>query len=301
MSEQSPSIPFTKMHGAGNDFVVLDGILHSLPRDLAAFARRTGDRRRSIGFDQLLVVRPGGAADFRMEIFNPDGSQVEMCANGIRAFFKYVRDHGHSEADEIGVETLSGIVRPRWEGHDRIRVDMGQPVLAPAKIPTTLGEGEGPVLEATLEVPAELSPDGSGRVSLCSVSMGNPHAIVEVPDVDRAPVATLGPHIEHHPAFPNRVNVEFIRVVARDHIRQRTWERGTGETLACGSGACAVAVSAILRGVADPRIRVELRGGDLEIDWGGGDAPVFMTGPAAEVFSGRLPLHADEALEDRDV
>jgi diaminopimelate epimerase len=289
------------MHGAGNDFVVLDGIRNALPRDLAAFARRTGDRRRSIGFDQLLVVRPGTAADFRMEIFNPDGSQVEMCGNGIRAFFKYVRDHGHCEADEIGVETLSGIVRPRWAGEDRVRVDMARPVLAPAKIPTTLGAGEGPVLDAVLEVPAELSPDGSGRVAVCSLSMGNPHAILEVPDVELAPVESLGPHIEHHPAFPNRVNVEFIAVVAPNHIRQRTWERGTGETLACGSGACAVAVSAILRGAARSPLRVELRGGDLEIEWGGVGSHVFMTGPAAEVFSGRIELRVDEELEDRDV
>ena len=301
MSQPTPSIPFTKMHGAGNDFVVLDALTGPLPRDMAAFARRMGDRRLGIGFDQLLVVRPSANADFRMEIFNPDGSQVEMCANGIRAFFKYVRDHGHSDAEEIGVETLSGVVRPRWAGEDRVRVDMAHPVLAPAKIPTTLGSGEGPVLDVDLEVPAELSPDGSGRVTLSSVSMGNPHAVVEVDDVDTAPVETLGPHLENHPAFPNRVNVEFITVLGRGHIRQRTWERGTGETLACGSGACAVAVSSMLRGVVDAQVRIELRGGDLEIEWDGSDAHVFMTGPAAEVFSGEIPLLADEEWETSDV
>lgn len=301
MSEQAAFIPFTKMHGAGNDYVVLDGIRDALPRDLAAFAVRTGDRHLGVGFDQMLVVRQSSAADFRMEIFNPDGSQVEMCANGIRAFFKYVRDHGHCDADEIGVETLSGIVRPAWAGQDQVRVDMAHPVLAPAKIPTTLGEGEGPVLDAVLEVPAELSPDGSDRVRLSSISMGNPHAVLEVENVDDAPVEALGSFIENHPAFPNRVNVEFITVVSPNHIRQRTWERGTGETLACGSGACAVAVSAILRGVARSPLRIELRGGDLEIEWAGTGSHVFMTGPAAEVFEGRIELCGDEELEVRDV
>ncbi len=297
MSHRPNHIPFTKMHGAGNDFVVLDGIRDILPQDLAGFARRVGDRNLGVGFDQLLVVRAGSEADFRMEIFNPDGSQVEMCANGIRAFFKYVRDHGHCTADEIGVETLSGVVRPRWAGDDRVRVDMAHPVLAPAKIPTTLGAGEGPVLDVELEVPEALSPDGSGRLILSAISMGNPHAIVEVADVDLAPVASLGRHIENHPAFPNRVNVEFISVLSRDHIRQRTWERGTGETLACGSGACAVAASAMLRGAVDRRVRIELRGGDLEIEWASDDAHIFMTGPAAEVFSGQIPLVGDEELE----
>jgi diaminopimelate epimerase len=297
MSQRPDRIPFAKMHGAGNDFVVLDGLRGPLPRDLAAFARRVGDRNRGVGFDQMLVVRAGTEADFRMEIFNPDGSQVEMCANGIRAFFKYLRDHGHSSAEEITVETLSGIVRPRWAGDDRVRVDMAQPVLAPAKIPTTLGAGEGPVLDAVIDVPPELSLDGSGRVTLCAISMGNPHAIVEVPDVDLAPVETLGPHIENHPAFPNRVNVEFITVFSPHQIRQRTWERGTGETLACGSGACAVAASAMLRGVVEARVRIELRGGDLEIEWQGGDSPIFMTGPATAVFEGTLPLLENEELE----
>ncbi len=297
MNPRPDRIPFAKMHGAGNDFVVLDGLRGPLPGDLAAFARRVGDRNLGVGFDQMLVVRAGTDADFRMEIFNPDGSQVEMCANGIRAFFKYLRDHGHSSAEEIAVETLSGIVRPRWAGNDRVRVDMAQPVLAPAKIPTTLGVGEGPVLDAVIDVPPELSLDGSGRVTLCAISMGNPHAIVEVPDVDLAPVETLGPHLENHPAFPNRVNVEFITVLSPHHIRQRTWERGTGETLACGSGACAVAVSAMLRGVVEARARIELRGGDLEIEWQGGDSPIFMTGPAATVFEGTLPLLENEELE----
>jgi len=233
-----------------------------------------------------------------MEIFNADGSQVEMCANGIRAFYKFLRDRQHTTASEIGVETLSGVVRPRWVGDDRVRVDMARPILAPAKIPTTLGSAEGPVLEVPLEVPAELSPDGSGRILLSAVSMGNPHAILEVTDVETAPVAELGAYLETHPAFPNRVNVEFIQLLSPARIRQRTWERGTGETLACGSGACAVAVSCMLRGVIERQTLIELRGGELSIEWADDAAHVFMTGPASEVFAGRIPLGESEELEE---
>ncbi len=290
MSDETTTLPFTKMHGAGNDFVVLDGIRDRLPGDLGALSQRISDRHFGIGADQVLVVRDSKAADFRMEIFNADGSQVEMCANGIRCFYKYLRDRGHTDADEIGVETLSGVVRPRWAGENLVSVDMGRPVLAPAKIPTTLGSGEGPVLDVELEVTL------AGRdesVTLSSVSMGNPHAVLVVDDVDAAPVHELGRAIEHHPAFPNRVNVEFIEILDRGHIRQRTWERGTGETLACGSGACAVAVSAMLRGAVDPEVEIALRGGVLRIAWEGGDSHVFMTGPAAETFTGRIPVEED--------
>ena len=275
-------LDFTKMHGAGNDFVVLDGVRGVLP-PLEPIAARLCDRHRGIGADQLLVVRPSQAADFRMEIWNADGSQVEMCANGIRCFFKYLRDRGHSRADEIGVETLSGVVRPRWAGPDRVRVDMGRPVLEPAKIPTTIAAGPGPVLDAPLEV------DGT-RLRVASVSMGNPHAVLFVDDPDAAPVARIGPLVENHPAFPNRVNVEFVTAVSRRRIRQRTWERGSGETLACGSGACAVAVVSMLRGLVDREVTIELRGGELEIAWADDEAHVFMTGPAAEVFTGSIEL-----------
>lgn len=275
-------LAFTKMHGAGNDFVVLDGVRDELP-DIEPLAARLLDRHFGIGGDQLLVVRESRAADFRMEIYNPDGSQVEMCANGIRAFYKYLRDRGHTDADEIGVETLSGVVRPRWAGENRVTVDMGLPVLEPAKIPTTLASGDGPVLDVPLEV------DGVPlRVS--AVSLGNPHAVIAVDDPDTAPVERLGPLIENHPLFPNRVNVEFIHAVDRSRIRQRTWERGTGETLACGSGACAVAVVSMLRGVVDRQVTVELRGGELRISWERDDAHVMMTGPAAEVFRGSFPV-----------
>jgi len=274
---------FTKMHGAGNDFVVLDGIGEELP-PLEPLARRLLDRRFGIGGDQLLVARPSAAADFRMEIYNPDGSRAEMCANGIRAFYLWLRDHGHTQRDEVGVETLAGVVRPRHAGPGLVAVDMGLPILAPEKIPTRLGAGsDGPVLDVPLEVDGE-------TFTVSSVSMGNPHCVLEVDDVDRAPVERVGPRIERHPAFPNRVNVEFVQVVARDRVRQRTWERGTGETLACGSGACAVAVASILRGRTDRELAVELRGGTLRLAWPADDAHVIMTGPAVEVFQGRIPL-----------
>jgi diaminopimelate epimerase len=283
MSNRNLQIPFTKMHGAGNDFVVLDAIRDPMPDDLCAFSQRISHRQFGIGADQILVVRASQDADFRMEIFNADGSQVEMCANGIRAFFKFLRDHGHTDADEVSVETLSGIVHPRWAGDDMIRVDMGLPVLIPAKIPTTLGRGDEPVLDVVLDVAGE-------SVTLSSASMGNPHAVVVVDDVDSAPVHELGSAIENHPVFPNRVNVEFIELIDRQHFRQRTWERGTGETLACGSGACAAAVVSMLRGVVDRKVVVELRGGELEIAWADDGSPVLMTGPAREVFSGTIPL-----------
>jgi diaminopimelate epimerase len=273
-------LEFTKMHGAGNDFVVLDGSTQSLPA-LEPLARRLADRHFGIGADQVLVVRESKTADFRMEIYNADGSQVEMCANGIRCFYKYLRDRGLTAADEISVETLSGLVYPRWCGDDRVTVDMGRPILAPAKIPTRLGSGDGPVIDAPLRVDGE-------SVCVSCVSMGNPHAIVYVDDVDAAPVDRLGPRIEHHPSFPNRVNVEFVEVRTPALVRQRTWERGTGETLACGSGACAVLVAGVLGGRCGRAVTVSLRGGDLEIQWESDAASVIMTGPAAEVFTGRL-------------
>jgi diaminopimelate epimerase len=273
------------MHGAGNDFVVLDGLRDALP-PLAPLAARLCDRHFGIGADQLLVVRPSQEADFRMEIWNADGSQVEMCANGIRCFYKYLRDAGHTQARELSVETLSGVVRPRWAGPDLVTVDMGRPILAPAKIPTRLGAGDGPVLDVPLDVQGE-------TVVVSSVSMGNPHAVLFVDDPESAPVERLGPAIERHPAFPNRVNVEFVAPRGRGRLQQRTWERGAGETLACGSGACAAAVVSILRGVVERRLEVELRGGRLEIAWPADDAHVEMTGPAARVFEGRIAVERE--------
>jgi len=292
-------LEFTKMHGAGNDFVVLDALAHEIP-PLERLAARIADRHRGIGCDQILVIRRSEVADVRMDIYDADGSRVEMCGNGIRAVLKYLRDRDRTQADEISVETLGGVVRPRWMGKaepavaggperdvDLVRVDMGLPVLEPAKIPTRLGTGAGPVLDATLDV------DGRSLPVSC-VSMGNPHAVLYVDDPETAPVAALGPRIENHPAFPNRTNVEFVRVEARDRIRQRTWERGTGETLACGSGACAVAVASVLRGVVDREVDVVLLGGTLRIAWPADGAHVFMTGPAEEVFTGRFALPRGE-------
>jgi diaminopimelate epimerase len=221
-----------------------------------------------------------------MDIFNPDGSRAEMCANGIRAFFKYLHDRGHTAKEEVAIETPAGIVRPRKAAGGLVRVDMGPPFLAPAKIPTTLGRGDGPVLDVSLEL------EGS-RITLSSVGMGNPHAILFVENVDSAAVETLGPKIEHHPAFPNRTNVEFVEVVAPDRVRQRTWERGTGETLACGSGACAVSVAGILRGVTERTQTVVLRGGELRLEWPDDGGHVYMTGPAAEVFTGQILLEGE--------
>jgi len=283
----SRRLAFTKMHGAGNDFVVLDGLREPLPA-LEPLARRFADRHVGIGFDQLLVVRPSKSADFRMEIYNADGSQVEMCANGIRCFFQYLHDAGHTQADQLRVETLAGVVVPRRAGPGRVAVEMGPPVLAPAKIPTRLGDpgGPGPVLDVPLAV------DGR-ELRVSSVSMGNPHCVVFVDDVDAAPVERLGPRIERHDAFPNRVNVEFVQIVGPSHVRQRTWERGAGETLACGSGACATVVAGALRGILGARVRVELRGGDLDVSWGGGAASVCMIGPAATVFSGTVEIPGD--------
>jgi diaminopimelate epimerase len=275
-------LEFSKMHGAGNDFVVFDGIALELP-PLEPLARRLADRHFGVGFDQMLVAHRSKTADFRMEIYNADGSQAEMCANGIRAFYKFLRDRGYATTDSIRVETLGGVVVPRWAGENLVTVEMGLPVLAPAKIPTLLGDGDGPVLDARLEV-------GGEALQLSSVSMGNPHAVIYVDDVDNAPVGELGPLVENHPAFPNRVNVEFIELVSRDRLLQRTWERGTGETLACGSGACAAVVVSILRGVVNRAVTVALRGGELSIQWEGDGASVSMTGPAASVFTGRIEI-----------
>lgn len=286
MSREIDSLEFTKMHGAGNDYVVLDGISRALP-PIEPIAARLADRHFGIGCDQILIVRPSDEADFRMDIYNTDGSRAEMCGNGLRAFYKFVRDRGLTAKDEISVETLAGIRRPRSAGGDQVRVDMGRPILAPDKIPTTLGTGDGPVLEVPLEV------DGH-RLAVSSVGMGNPHCIVYVEDVDAAPTERLGPLLERHPAFPNRTNVEFVEIVSRARLRQRTFERGTGETLACGSGACAVAVATMLRGACDPRVEIALRGGTLLLEWAGGTGHVFMTGPAAEVFTGRFRLAGGE-------
>ncbi|HKC51212.1 MAG TPA: diaminopimelate epimerase [Myxococcota bacterium] len=273
-------IPFAKMHGAGNDLVIVDCLAGDPVADWGAFARFALDRRLGIGGDQLLLVRPSREADFAMAIRNADGSSAEMCANGVRAFAKYLRDRGLSTADRIRVETLAGIVTPRFVGGDQIEVEMTRPVLEPEKIPTRLA-GKAPLVDVPLEVDGE-------RLSVTSLSMGNPHCVVFVDDPEDFPVERLGPRIEHHPAFPERVNVEFVGVVSARELVQRTWERGSGETLACGSGACAAAVAGVLSGRSSRDVSIRLRGGALRIRWPADDGPVYMTGPAAHVFDGEL-------------
>ena len=274
------AIPFAKMHGAGNDLVVIDCLAGDPVADWAAFARFALDRRLGVGGDQLLLVKPSHDADFFMAIRNADGSSAEMCANGIRAFTKYVRDRGLTTKDVIRVETLAGVVTPRWLGDDQVEVEMTRPVLEPAKIPTRLA-GAAPLVDVPLDVDGEV-------LRVCCVGMGNPHCVIFVDDPESYPVARLGPRIEHHAMFPDRVNVEFVGVRSRGDLVQRTWERGSGETLACGSGACAVGVAAVLSDRADRDVRIHLRGGVLRIRWPKDDGPVFMTGPAAHVFDGVL-------------
>jgi diaminopimelate epimerase len=273
-------IPFAKMHGAGNDLVIVDCLAGDPVSDWAAFAKFALDRRFGIGGDQLLLVRPSREADFAMAIRNADGSTAEMCANGIRAFAKYVRDKGLTRKERITVETLAGVVTPRFAGGDQIEVEMTRPVFEPEKIPTKLA-GKAPLVDVPLEVDGE-------RLIVTTLSMGNPHCVVFVDDPEDFPVTRLGPRIEHHPLFPERVNVEFVGVVSRELLVQRTWERGSGETLACGSGACATGVAAVLSGRASRDVTIRLRGGSLRIRWPADDGPVHMTGPAAHVFDGEL-------------
>jgi diaminopimelate epimerase len=276
-------LAFTKMHGLGNDFVVLDGIAQKV--DLApAQLRLLADRRLGVGCDQILVVeratRPD--ADFRYRIYNADGGEVEQCGNGARCFVKFVRDRGYTEAQRIRVETAGGMIVPELTAGGEVTVDMGVPRFAGVAIP---------FLDGTDDVVQPLDVGGQ-PIRITVVSMGNPHAVQVVDDVDRAPVATQGPALEHHARFPQRVNAGYMQVVDRATIRLRVWERGAGETLACGTGACAAVVAGIRRGLLDARVRVETRGGWLTIAWAGSGAPVMMTGPAATVFEGEWDVPA---------
>ena len=276
---------FTKMHGLGNDFIVVEDLdegYNLAPEAVAWFCHRNF----GIGADGLILVRPATVpdADYFMLYYNADGTTAEMCGNGVRCFAKYLVDRGLVPAgtDHVRVQTLGG-VKPITVTRDAsglmaaATVDMGAPVLVPGEVPVDL-PGSEPV------VGHELGTD-AGTFAITAVSMGNPHAIIWVDDVDEAPVRSAGPAIETHPLFPARTNVEFAEVVSRDHIRLRVWERGVGETLACGTGACATLVAAVLGGHADREATIELPGGELHIRWDEG-GPVFMTGPAAEVFRG---------------
>ncbi len=262
-------LAFAKMHGAGNDFVVLDctSRAFALTPDQV---RRISDRHRGIGFDQLLVVERASSpgADFRYRIFNADGGEVEQCGNGARCFVRFVHDKGLTAKREIAVETLGGLIRPRLEADGEVTVDMGRPLLFP---------------EETIEV------DGAS-VRFTPVSMGNPHAVQIVPDLARAPVTTQGPRLERHARFAQGVNAGYLQVLDRHRARLRVWERGAGETLSCGTGACAAAVVGISKGLLASAVEMETRGGTLTIAWAGGDNAVTMKGPAAMVFEGTVEL-----------
>ncbi|GBG13797.1 diaminopimelate epimerase [Novimethylophilus kurashikiensis] len=276
-------LKFTKMQGLGNDFIVLDGIRQSFSLSVEVI-RQLADRHFGIGCDQLLLVeRPTSPeVDFRYRIFNADGSEVEQCGNGARCFVRFVHDQGLTDKHQIRVETARGIIVPRLESNGLVTVDMGAPVFEPAAIPF-----QAPT--QSLTYPLELN---GSSIEISAVSMGNPHAVQIIDDLDTAPVAQQGPLIEHHPRFPNRVNAGFMQIVDRSHIRLRVYERGAGETLACGTGACAAAVSGMARGLLDADVTVSTRGGDLRIRWQGEGHPVLMTGPAVVVFSGEIELGA---------
>jgi diaminopimelate epimerase len=272
---------FTKMHGLGNDFVVIDAIRQ--PVELTSDqVRFLANRNFGVGCDQLLVVETASRpdVDFRYRIFNADGGEVEQCGNGARCFVRFVHEQGLTAKREIRVETRSGIISPRLEDDGMVTVDMGVPVLEPARVPFV---SESDAVVQPLDVAGEI-------LAVTAVSMGNPHAVQVVADVDAAPVAMQGPLIECHPRFPARVNAGFMQVVHAQRIRLRVFERGAGETLACGTGACAAVVAGILRELLTSPVRVETRGGELDIAWAGPGQPVRMTGPAVIVFDGEIEL-----------
>jgi diaminopimelate epimerase len=285
-------LKFTKMHGAGNDFIVIDATRE--PVDFTPDQwRRLADRRFGIGADQILIVErptePG--CDFRYRIFNNDGGEVEQCGNGSRAFVRFVSDKGLTDKRSIRVQTMGGIIAPRLEDDGSVTVDMGAPVLEPARVPFDSAGLDGvPQGRDTLWPITVTGADGDATVFVSMVSMGNPHAVQIVDDVETAPVAHIGPQIERHPRFPKRVNAGFMQVLDRHRVRLRVYERGAGETLACGTGACAAAVAGIRRGLLDSPVEVEARGGCLTIRWDGESAPVYLSGPAETVFEGEIEL-----------
>ena len=274
-------LKFSKMHGLGNDFVVIDGVRQSVslsPEQL----RYLADRHFGVGCDQILLVEPTAQAgvDFRYRIFNADGGEVEQCGNGARCFASFVHEQGLTEKREIRVETQKGIIAPRLEGDGKVTVDMGLPRFSPEEIPFL---HEDDVVIYNLDVADE-------TLEISVVSMGNPHAVQVVADVDSAPVGEQGPLIEGHVRFPKRVNAGFMQIVDKHASKLRVYERGAGETLACGTGACAAVVAGIRRGLLESPVKVTTRGGDLSIAWGGEGRPVMMTGPAVTVFSGEIEL-----------
>jgi diaminopimelate epimerase len=274
-------LKFTKMHGLGNDFVVLDATHAPLALERDQL-RLLADRHFGIGCDQILQVEPPRSpdTDFYYRIFNADGGEVEQCGNGARCFVRFVREHGLTDKTEIRVGTQSGVIVPKLEADGRVTVDMGVPQFEPARIPFF---AERRALTYQLDV-------GGTAIEISALSMGNPHAVQVVKDVDAAPVLTQGPAIEAHARFPQRVNAGYTQIIDRGRIKLRVYERGAGETLACGTGACAAVVAGIQRNLLDDRVVVATRGGDLGISWQGEGKPVLMTGPAVTVFSGEIEL-----------
>jgi len=275
---------FTKMQGCGNDYIYLDCFRQPPPRDPAGLSRAISDRHFGVGSDGLILIGPSERADARMRMFNADGSESEMCGNGIRCVAKYVYDHGIAVKPTLTIETGRGILTLDLEVKNgkvqRVRVDMGEPILQAQRIPTTL-PGDPPV-----NVPLTV---GDRTLTVTCVSMGNPHCITYADDLSDALVLGVGPQVERHAAFPRRINAEFVRVNRPDDVTVRVWERGSGETMACGTGACAVCVAGVLTGNTARTITAHLRGGDLELHWSEKDNHVYKTGPAVEVFSGEWP------------
>jgi diaminopimelate epimerase len=288
-------IRFTKMQGAGNDFVVLDETRGSLGLTAAQY-RFLADRHFGVGADQILTVRPPSkdaaeGVDFQYVIHNADGGEVEQCGNGARCFMRFVREHHLTEKDAVRVETLAGIIEPRMGEDGRVTVDMGPPIFEPARVPfDTAGLSPQPMGSWHTWHLALGTHADSAIVSVAVLSMGNPHAVQLVDNVDTAPVARQGPQIEHHPRFPQRVNAGFMQVIDRTHVKLRVFERGAGETLACGTGACAAVVAGIRLGLLDNRVDVQTHGGVLTIGWEGEGNPVLMTGPATTVFEGDIEV-----------
>ncbi|NOU25777.1 MAG: diaminopimelate epimerase [Methylotenera sp.] len=273
------NLHFTKMQGAGNDFVVIDGINQSFELTVSQI-QSLAHRQFGIGFDQLLLVESSNIADFKYRIFNADGSEVAQCGNGARCFVRFVVDQKLSGKREISVETASGIITPKLEDNGLVTVNMGAPRFTPCDIPFIT---ESTSISYTLEVAGQ-------ALTISAVSMGNPHAVQIVDDIESAPVVSLGSQIEVHPRFPERVNAGFMQIIDAHHIKLRVFERGSGETLACGTGACAAVVTGIQLGKLVSPVKVTARGGELHIAWRGDNAPVMMTGPAVTVFTGTVAL-----------
>jgi diaminopimelate epimerase len=275
---------FTKMHGIGNDYVYINTFDQPPPIDPQRLAIEVSDRHFGIGGDGLILIMPSERADARMRMFNADGSEGEMCGNGVRCVAKYLYDHGLARKQQVTIETGRGILALDLEiagdRVQRVRVDMGPPILEAERIPTLLPGN--PPINASVEV------DGR-TLAVTAVSTGNPHAVLYVAGAAGFPLESLGPKLEHHPAFPRRVNVHVVEVLAPDEVRMRTWERGSGITLACGTGACAVCVAGVLTGRSARKIVAHLPGGDLVLEWPDDRSSIFMTGPATEVFSGKWP------------